>query len=103
MVLNAGNWNTGVDLVVTGVDDDIIDGDIIDNIRTNQVNSLDPFYASLGNNDVADLVVTNEDNDVATVNVTAISGPTTEAGGTATFTVSLGTIPTSPGHHSTFQ
>ena len=95
-MLTAANWNTGVDLVVTGVDDDIIDGDIIDNIRTNQVNSLDPFYASLGNNDVADLVVTNEDNDVATVNVTAISGPTTEAGGTATFTVSLGTIPTSP-------
>ncbi|MGB5369449.1 MAG: Calx-beta domain-containing protein, partial [Flavobacteriaceae bacterium] len=96
VVLDDGNWNTGVNLVITGVDDNIIDGDIVDNIRTNQVNSTDPFYDSLGNSDVADLVVTNEDNDVASVNVTAISGPTTEAGGTATFTVSLGTIPTAP-------
>ncbi len=96
VVLTSANWNTGVDLVVTGVDDNIIDGDIIDNIRTNEVNSPDPFYDSLGNSDVTELAVTNEDNDVASVNVTVISGPTTEEGGTATFTVSLGTIPTSP-------
>ncbi len=95
IVLNAANWNTGANLVVTGVDDNFIDGDIVDNIRTNQVTSPDPFYDSLGNNNVVDLVVTNLDNDVASVIVTPTSGlTTTEAGGTANFTVSLGSQPT---------
>ena len=44
IILTAANWNTGVDLIVTGLDDDNIDGDILDSIRTEDVSSLDSFY-----------------------------------------------------------
>ncbi len=44
VVLTPANWNIGVPLIVTGVDDDIIDGDFVDDIRTNNVISLDSFY-----------------------------------------------------------
>ena len=94
IVLSPTSWNTGVPLIVTGVDDDFIDGDIVDNIRTGDVTSGDSFYDDLNGGDVVNLVVTNEDDDVAGVNISAISGNTTEAGGTATFTVSLDSQPT---------
>src|SRR6185369_8983141 len=41
-----------------------------------------------------DVAVTNTDNDAVGITVSPISGPTTEAGGTATFTVVLTTQPT---------
>jgi hypothetical protein len=54
--------------------------------------SGDPSYQGI---DVADVTVSNTDNDVAGVTVTPTSGlTTTEAGGTATFTVVLNTQPT---------
>jgi gliding motility-associated-like protein/uncharacterized repeat protein (TIGR01451 family) len=93
IILTPANWNTGVDLIVTGVDDDIIDGDILDNIRTEDVSSLDPFYDGLDGGDVPDLEVTNQDDDVAGVVVTPVIGTTTEAGGTATFTFTLTSEP----------
>ncbi len=89
ITLTAANWNIGVDLIVTGVDDDIIDGDIQDDIRTQDVASLDPFYDDFNGGDVQDLEVTNQDDDVAGVVVTPVIGTTTEAGGTATFTFTL--------------
>ena len=42
----------------------------------------------------ADVSVTNTDNDASGITVSTISGPTTEAGGTATFTVVLDAQPT---------
>ncbi|MBD0852421.1 Calx-beta domain-containing protein, partial [Maribacter arenosus] len=93
IVLTSSNWNTGVDLIVTGVDDNIIDGDIVDRIRTESVESPDSFYNDLDGGDVADLDVTNQDDDVAGVVVTSVVGTTTEAGGTATFTFTLTSEP----------
>ena len=53
--------------------------------------SADSTYAG---RDVSDVSVTNTDNDSAGITVSPISGPTTEAGGTATFTVVLTSRPT---------
>ncbi|WP_350292795.1 Calx-beta domain-containing protein [uncultured Croceitalea sp.] len=63
VVITPTEWNTGVTLTITGVDDAIIDGNVIDDIRTGNPSSTDPNYNSLGNNDVPDLQVTNIDND----------------------------------------
>ncbi len=94
ITITPANWSTGVDLIVTGLDDDIIDGDIDDDIRVRILTSTDSDYDSLNNGDVPDIIVTNQDNDIAGVNVSLISGNTTEAGGTATFSVTLSSEPT---------
>src|SRR5204863_9377439 len=60
--------------------------DLAYNIVTT-VTSTDPVYAAI---DPADVAVTNTDNDAAGISVSPTSGlVTTEAGGTATFTVVL--------------
>ncbi len=92
--LDATNWNSGETLVVTGVDDDIIDGDIVDVINTGNVISDDPNYDILVAGDVPQLTVTNIDDDVAGVNVDVTTGTTTEAGGTADFLFTLTSEPT---------
>ena len=93
ITLTSTDWNTGVDLIVTGIDDDIIDGDIVDRIRTEDVESPDSFYDDFNGGDVADLDITNQDLDFAGVVITPLSGITTEADGTATFTFTLTSEP----------
>ena len=93
ITLTPANWNIGVNLIVTGVDDDIIDGDIVYKIRTADVASGDSFYDDFDGGDVEDLEVTNQDLDFAGVVVTPVVGTTTEAGGTATFTFTLTSEP----------
>jgi len=78
-------------VTVTGVDDHIIDGNVAYSIVTAPATSADTDYNGLNPDDVA---VINNDNDVAGFTVSAISGNTTEAGGTATFTVRLTSQPT---------
>jgi hypothetical protein len=54
--------------------------------------SSDPIYAAI---DPADVAVTNADDDAAGITVTPVAGlGTTEAGGTASFTVVLTSQPT---------
>ena len=84
-------WNTAQTVTVTGVNDAVDDGDVGYTIRLNPATSSDNNYHGL---DPADVSVTNEDNDTAGFMVGAISGVTTEGGGTATFTVVLDTEPT---------
>ena len=67
------------------------DGDIVYNIVTAAATSVDSNYNSL---DAADVVVTNSDDDAAGFTLGTISGATTEAGGTATFTLVLNSEPT---------
>ena len=65
------------------------DGDIGYTIVTAAATSTDANYNGL---DAADVSVTNTDNDTAGITVSPTSGlMTTEAGGTATFTVVLNT------------
>ncbi len=63
------------------------DGDVAYTIVTARSTSADAIYAAIN---AADVAVTNTDNDAAAITVTPTTGlTTTEAGGTATFTVVL--------------
>ncbi len=85
------NWSTPQTVTVTGVNDAIVDGTVGYNIITAAAVSADAAYNTVN---AADVSLTNTDNDTASVIVTPTSGlVTTELGGTATFTVRLGTQP----------
>ena len=92
LTFTAANWNVAQTVTVTGADDAIADGDIAYSIVTAAATSTDGSYSGLN---AADVSVTNTDNDTAGITVSPISGlTTTEAGGTATFTVVLTSQPT---------
>ena len=79
-------------VTVTGVDDALDDGDVAYTIVTAPATSTDVTYNGVN---AADVAVTNTDNDAVGITVTPTTGlTTTEAGGTATFTVVLNTQPT---------
>ncbi|MFN8531664.1 MAG: Calx-beta domain-containing protein, partial [Anaerolineae bacterium] len=91
LTFTTGNWNTPQTVTVTGVDDPAVDGNVGYTIVTAPAVSSDSSYNNL---DPADVSVTNNDNDAASIIVTPISGlTTTEAGGTATFTLALSSQP----------
>lgn len=85
------NWNTPQQVTMTGVDDDVDDGDIVYTIVTGAAASGDPLYD--GRNPV-DPILTNLDDDTAGIVVSPISNNTDEAGRSATFTVALTSEPT---------
>ena len=92
LTFTSANWNTPQTVTVTGVNDDLDDGDIAYSIVTAAATSADGNYNGIN---AADVSVTNTDNDASGITVSTISGPTTtEAGGTATFTVVLDAQPT---------
>jgi hypothetical protein len=92
LTFTAANWNMVRTVTVTGVDDAIDDGDVAYTIATAAAVSTDPGYSGV---DASNVQVTNVDNDGAGIIVTPLSGlVTTEAGGTATFSVVLGSQPT---------
>ncbi|MEO8216430.1 MAG: Calx-beta domain-containing protein [Acidobacteriota bacterium] len=81
-------------VTVTGVDDQIDDGDVNYLVITAPASSADPNYSG---RDAADVPARNIDDDTASVTVTPVSGlVTSESGASATFTVRLTTIPTAP-------
>src|SRR5205823_6082336 len=92
LTFTAANWNVARTVTVTGVNDFGDDGDVAYSIVTAAATSTDGNYTGLN---AADVSVTNTDDDTAGITVTPTSGlTTTEAGGTATFTVVLDTKPT---------
>jgi alkaline phosphatase len=94
LTFTSANWNTPQTVTVTGVNDDVADGNILYNIITAAASSSDTNYNGIN---AADVSVTNNDNDDnAGITVTPISGlVTTESGGTATFTIILNSEPAS--------
>ncbi len=91
VTFTSANWNVAQTVTVTGVDDAMVDGTIAYTIVTGTPASADTVYNNIA---VADVSVSTTDNDVAGVTVTPSSGlVTTEAGGTATFTVVLTSQP----------
>jgi hypothetical protein len=85
------NWNTPQIVTITGVNDNIDDGDQLYIITTN-VTSTDADY---DNFNLADLTVTNVDDETAEIVVNPTGGlVTTEAGGTASFSLVLRSEPT---------
>ena len=92
VTFTSDNWNTAQTVTVTGVNDALDDGDIAYDIVTTPASSSDSSYNGLSTGNVS---VTNTDNDAAGITVTPTFGlTTTEAGGTATFTVVLTSQPT---------
>ena len=81
-------------VTVTGVDEHVAGGQSIYTIVTDPATSSDSSYNGLDSSDVS---VTNELDDVASINVSPTSGlVTTQSGGTASFSVALATIPSGP-------
>src|SRR5205085_386827 len=77
---------------ITGVDDLVDDGNVAYSIVTAAAASADVSYNGI---DPSDVAVSNTNNDSAGVTVSPTSGlVTTEAGGTATFTIVLNSQPT---------
>lgn len=92
LTFTTANWNAAQTVTVTGVNDDTADGSQGYSIVTAAAVSSDAGYNALNASNVS---VTNTDNDSPGVTVTPTSGlTTTEAGGTATFTVVLNSQPT---------
>lgn len=84
------DWASPQKITVTGVNDEMQDGDQPFRIDVAAAVSDDPNYKGI---DPPDVTVTNRDNDTAEVRVVQISSRTSEAGGTATFSVALRTQP----------
>ncbi len=91
LTFTSANWNTNQLVTITGVNDDVDDGNIVFSIVTAAAGSSDSNYNTLNPSDVS---VTNTDNDTLGLEVGAISGDTSESGDEATFTVALGSQPT---------
>ena len=91
LLFTSSNGTDVQTVTVTGVDDGVVDGNIDYSIVTVAAVSSDSNYNNLN---PADVSVTNTDNDTLGVTVTPNVGlTTTEAGGQASFSVSLNTLP----------
>lgn len=90
LAFTPANWDVRQIVTVTGVDDNIDDGTVPYSIITGAAASSDSYYSNRNPNDVP---VANIDNDAVGFTISPISGNTTEAGGTATFTVALNIQP----------
>lgn len=85
------NWDTAQTVTLTGVDNDIDDGDTLVNISLGDASSGDDTYDDLA---VSSVALTVLDDDVAGITINPTSGlETTENGGTASFTVVLDSEP----------
>ncbi len=92
VTFTAANWNTPQTVTLTGVDDSVADGNQTYAAIIGATTSTDSAYNGLN---PADPSATNTDNDSAGIIVTPTSGlVTTEAGGTASFTIVLTSAPT---------
>jgi hypothetical protein len=85
------NWFVPQTVTITGVSDDVQDGDTIYHIITAPAVSQDPNYKDI---DADDIEVTNVDIDTASIVVSIVSGDTTEGGNSVGFTVVLTSEPT---------
>ena len=92
LVFTPATWNLAKAIVITGIDDQVADGDILTEISSTAAVSSDPTYSGLTPNSV---FVTNSDDDTASIIVTPISVPlqVSEAGLSSTFGVVLGSKP----------
>ena len=85
LVFTAADWDLPQLVIVTGVDDAIVDGDIPYTIVTDPAASADPDYSGLA---VADVSVTNFDDDALGVSVGGIAPDSMLAGTSIDVTIS---------------
>ena len=93
-ILNA-NWNNPTlnRVIITGLDDSIIDGDVALKLVTGDPQSTDPAYDNLDASDVADVDFINIDNDNPGFVVGPISNDLEETGNQAYFFLVLSSRP----------
>jgi len=84
------NWSEPQTVTVTGINDEVVDGNVSYAINFTEVASIDNNYNA---QTIDDLDIVNIDNDSPGFNISPISGNTSETGGSATFTVQLTTQP----------
>lgn len=94
-IFASDNWSDPIEITVTGIDDNLLDGDTSYKIVTEPAESInqDSPYREL---DAADVTIVNIDNenDAPGITVSATSGlETTEDGGIAKFTIVLDSDP----------
>jgi len=93
LTFTTSNWSTAQNFTVTGVNDDIADGDKMYNVVIKGSNTADPNYKYASTT----LNLVNKDDDVASLKIVAAANlQTTEAGGKVTFTAVLTSQPTAP-------
>ena len=91
LVFSQTQWNLNQQVIVTGVNDEVDDGDIPYTIRTNPAVSNDPKYNNLNPPDIS---ITNTNDDTAGVEVSPISGlSTSEMGAVSQFWIVLSSRP----------
>ena len=86
LVFGTGSWNRAQRVTVTGVDDDVDDGDVRWRVRLDPA-SGDPDYNGLANEHVP--VTTRDDDDAPTVTLALSDDSIAENGGVATITATL--------------
>ena len=92
LTFTATNWNVDQTVTFIGQDDSVQDGNKLVIVDLGYISSTDESYDSLSGGTIE---VINVDDDIAGLTVTPLSGlTTTEAGGTANFTVVLNSQPT---------
>jgi subtilisin family serine protease len=92
LTFTASTWNVAQTVTVTGVDDQVDDGNVNYGIIVGVATSSDTAYHGI---DPADVALSNQDNDTAGVTVSSPTGKTTnEAGGSVSFDVRLNSEPT---------
>ncbi len=92
LVFTTANWSSPQTFTVKGVEDTLVDGDKSYQVSLGKLKSKDKAYKALP---IKTETLTNIDNDVPGIQVTAGNNlQTTEGGGKATFTVRLATKPT---------
>jgi hypothetical protein len=95
VTFTADDWHIAQSVTITGVDDDIADGDVSYEVLLSAASSEDPYYA--GKRPEALSFVNAEDDDAAGVAVIATDGGmTTEAEGRFEFQVVLASQPLAP-------
>ena len=72
LTFTSANWNTAQTVTVTGVNDDLDDGDIAYSIVTAAATSADGNYNGIN---AADVAVTNTDNDASGITVSTDQRP----------------------------
>ncbi len=85
------DWNVPENnrVTITGLDDEILDGDIFLVLVTGDPTSADPSYDGLEDFDIADLIFKNTDNDQAGFSLGPISNNLSEPENSANFSVVL--------------
>jgi hypothetical protein len=91
IVFTTENWNSPQTITITGVNDDLQDGDQNYSVLITSVESADFDYDGLVVDSIAAI---NIDDDSPGFSISGVSGDTTEAGVQATFTVKLYCEPT---------